>query len=74
MLYFGGKSSQFLTLRVSDYGEALKTSADQDFAIVFACCFSGNKVKRRLDIGAPLSYLALGVEHGEIFANQFCIP
>ena len=43
------KSSQFLTLSVSDYGEALKTSPDQGFAIVFASCFSGNKVKRRID-------------------------
>jgi hypothetical protein len=49
MLYFGGKGCQFLTLSVSDYGEALKTSPDQDFAIVFACCSSGNKVKRRID-------------------------
>jgi hypothetical protein len=49
MLYFGAKSSQFLTLSVSDYDEALKTSPDQGFSIVFACCFSGNKVKSRID-------------------------
>ena len=34
---------------VSHCAEALKTSPDRDFAIVFASCFSGNKVKRRVD-------------------------